>query len=289
MLWIDLEKAEKTEIERLAEVLELEDLSVDEHTHGTVPTLCDHGTYLEVIAMAPSDGSNGLTPVRCLVAERWVVTIHDAPLEILEKFRERASGSGDTGLLEGPEFLAHLLEWVLSTYFDAFERIEQTLEDIDATWMSGEGRGTEGGLARLVEVRRDIGRLRRALSSHRELILALARPELDAISSSRSAERFARLHDRLEDAAQAARDSRASVVGSFDVLIASTSQRTNEIMKVLTLVSVTILPGALIAGIMGMNFSLGLFENALYFWVSLAVIIGIAVGTLAIAHVRHWI
>ena len=46
---------------------------------------------------------------------------------------------------------------------------------------------------------------------------------------------------------------------------------------------------ALIAGVTGMSFELGLFQNTLYFWVSLAVMVGIAVGTLAIAHVRHWI
>ena len=61
---------------------------------------------------------------------------------------------------------------------------------------------------------------------------------------------------------QAARDSRESVVGAFDVVIASTGQRTNEIMKVLTLASVLILPGTLIAGVMGMNFQLGVFDTS---------------------------
>jgi Mg2+ and Co2+ transporter CorA len=54
---------------------------------------------------------------------------------------------------------------------------------------------------------------------------------------------------------QAARDSRESVVGAFDVVIASTGQRTNEIMKFLALASVLILPGTLIAGVMGMTFA----------------------------------
>jgi magnesium transporter len=226
---------------------------------------------LGVTACAPSDGGSiELTPVRCLATERWVVTIHDQPLEIIDTFRKRASGSGDTGQLEGPEFLADLLEWVLSTYFDAFERIELALEDVDATWMTGQAKGTDDALSRLVEVRRDVGQLRRALASHRELILALARPELDAITSSKSAERFGALCRRLDEAIQAARDSRASVVGSFDVLIASTGQRTNEIMKVLTLASVLILPGTLLAGVMGMNFKLGLFEQTVYFWAVMA-------------------
>jgi magnesium transporter len=290
MLWIDLEQPSEEDIRRLVEVLELTGLRTEKPVCGETPSLRDHGKYLDVTACAPADGTSGeLAGVRCLVAEHWVVTIHEEPLQIIETFRERASGSGDTGRLEGPEFLASLLEWVLSTYFDAFERIELELEEIDATWMSGDAHSAEETLVRLVQVRRNVGRLRRALAAHRELILALARPELDAITSSRSAERFARLCSRLEDAVQAARDSRASVVGSFEVLIARTGQRTNEIMKVLTLASVLLLPGAVLAGIMGMNFKLGFFDETVYFWAVLVTIVAVALITLIVARVRHWI
>jgi magnesium transporter len=78
-------------------------------------------------------------------------------------------------------------------------------------------------------------------------------------------------------------------VGSFGVLIASTGQRTSETMKVLTLASVLILPGTLLAGVMGMNFKLGVFEETAYFWVVMAVMLAVAVLTLAVARVRHWI
>ena len=59
-------------------------------------------------------------------------------------------------------------------------------------------------------------------------------------------------------------------MSSFDVLIARTGHRTNEIVKVLTLASVIVLPGALLAGVMGMNFKVGLFEHPEFFWVVLA-------------------
>jgi Mg2+ and Co2+ transporter CorA len=42
---------------------------------------------------------------------------------------------------------------------------------------------------------------------------------------------------------QTARDTRTSIVSSFDVVIARTGQRTNEVMKILTLASVILLPG----------------------------------------------
>ena len=82
---------------------------------------------------------------------------------------------------------------------------------------------------------------------------------------------------------------RESIVGSFDVLIARTGHRTNEIMKILTLASVVLLPGALVAGVMGMNFKVGLFEHPVVFWFVVAGIAAIGVGTLASAKLRGWL
>ena len=248
----------------------------------------DHGGYLHVTVFGLSD-ERKTARVDCLVSERWLVTLHDGPVGVVDRFRELAEGSGSVGLLDGLGFLANLLEWALSSYFDAFEALEQGLEEVDAKAMSGTATSTDGVLADLVEMRREVGGLRRALVSHREVVLSLTRPELEAIASSDSAERFTSLRDRLEEAVQASRDTRDSIVGSFDVLLASTGQRTNEIMKVLTLASVLLLPGALIAGVMGMNFRLGFFETATYFWVVIAAIAAIAVATLAVARAREWI
>ena len=60
-------------------------------------------------------------------------------------------------------------------------------------------------------------------------------------------------------------------------------------MKVLTLASVILLPGALLAGVMGMNFKVGLFQDTWIFWIVIAVIVLIAPLTVAIAKIRHWI
>jgi magnesium transporter len=291
IFWVDLVAPAREDIERLAEQLELSPETV-EHVASAEdgPGLGDHGRYLEVTALAPrGEGTRELTRVVCLVGERWVVTAHDGALDALDTFRERTQGSADVGRLEGLEFLATLLEWVLASYLTAFEEIELELERIDTLAMRNELDSPEDVLERLVVLRREIGQLRRALVSHRETILALTRPELESIASSRSAERFSALRERLEEGVQAARDSRDSAVGSFDVLIATTGQRTNEIVKVLTLASVLLLPGALVAAILGMNFQLGVFESTAYFWVVLAGIATIAGLTLAAARVRHWI
>ena len=175
----------------------------------------------------------------------------DQPIAVLEDFASRVSGSGDTGSLDGPSFVAALLEWVLGSYTAAFERMEQRLEEFDVDAMRGEG-GDED-IDTLVEMRRQVGKLRRALAAHRGALVALTHPELEALGDSASGERFQSLFSRYESTLQEARDVREAIVGSFDVPIARRGHHTNQIMKVLTLTSVILLPGALLAGIMEMN------------------------------------
>jgi magnesium transporter len=88
---------------------------------------------------------------------------------------------------------------------------------------------------------------------------------------------------------QEARDARESIVGSFDVLIARTGDRTNHIMKILTLTSVILLPAAVIAGVMGMNFKVDLFEATWLFYVVLALMLAVALVTVGVAKLGDWI
>jgi magnesium transporter len=207
---------------------------------------------------------------------------------VLDEFAELASGSGPTGEMDGPSFVAALLEWVLNEYSTAFDRLEEELEDVDERAMQGMGQPEEE-IEGLVALRRRAARLRRSLAAHRPLLLALTHPELEALGDASSARRFQALLARYEATLQSARDVRESIFGSFDVLIARTGHRTNEIMKILTLASVVLLPGALIAGVMGMNFKVGLFEHPVVFWFVVAGIVTVGVATLVTAKLRHWL
>jgi magnesium transporter len=288
LLWVDLDDHSAEDARRVAEEFDLEPstarcLARPEETAA----FSDHGGYVHMTTYAP-DEDGELHPLECVVGERWVITAHDRPIPVLDEFTDRASGSGDTGSLDGPSFLAALLEWVLGAYSAAFERIERRLEDFDIQAMRGQG-DEERDIEKLIEMRREVGKLRRALVAHRSTLVALAHPELEAVGDLASSERFKTLLQRFETTVQEARDAREAVVGSFDVLIARGGQRTNEIMKVLTLASVILLPGALLAGVMGMNFRVGLFEETALFWVVIAVIVAIAPVTLGIAKTRRWI
>jgi magnesium transporter len=293
ILWIDLDRDDRRQLEEAVAGLELSRTSADRLMDGDQrPYFGDFDDYLHVTAFAPSrrNGKTESVKVDCLFSEHWVVTVHETPVEVFDEFRERmTSSSGDVGRLDGAEFLADLLAWILEAYLGEFEAIELALDEFDERVMRGRHDDAEDELARLVDLRQQIGGLRRALVSHRSIFLALAQPELEAITSSDHAHRFRTLRGQLEEVVQVARDSRDAVFGSFDVLIARTEHRTNEIMKVLTLGALLFLPGALIAGVLGMNFRVGLFDTGWYFWVVCAVIVALGSATLVIARAREWI
>jgi magnesium transporter len=254
-------------------------------------SLVDAGEHMHVtLYVASGEGRDPvLRPLECVLGRNWVVTAHEAEIKVLEEFRERAEGGGQVGALDSPSFVAAVVDWVVTSYFRAFEEVESELEELDSKVMSDIPMSVSDDLARLVELRRSIGTLRRALSPHREVIVALAHPELDLLSTETSAERFAAIEGRVTQAADAAREAKDSTRGSFDLLVARIGQRTNDIMKLLTLATVILLPATVLAGIMGMNFQLGLFDMVWMFWAVIAAMLGIAVLVLSVARHRRWI
>jgi magnesium transporter len=295
LLWVDLDRADPASAETIAQVFKLDDATRDQLASSSGRAVFhDYGRYIHVTTYSPCEeqhdesDENELVALECVVGKNWVITAHDRPVAVLQEFAERVSGSGDTGVLDGPAFLATLLEWVLGAYTGAFERLEERLEEFDVQAMRGQGK-PEQDIEHLVAMRREVGVLRRALSAHRSALTALTHPELEALGNDASGERFQSLLRRFEATVQEARDARESIVGSFDVLIARTGHRTNDIMKVLTLTSVILLPGALIAGVMGMNFKVGFFESTWLFYIVVAGILAIAAVTVGAAKLRDWI
>jgi len=249
-----------------------------------------HHVYVTLVAVAGEEDAPALVSLECVLGENWVVTSHPDEIAVLEEFLERAEGGGEIGVLDAPSFVAVVSEWVIVSYLRAFEAVEGALEELDAQVISqAPSRDVSAELDRLVELRLRVGSLRRALAPHREVVTSLRHPELDALSTEASGQRFAELETRVAQALDAARDTKDSIFGSFDLLVARIGQRTNDIMKILTLGTVILLPATVLAGVMGMNFKVGLFDYTWLFWAVIALMFVIAAFVLGAARAREWI
>ena len=147
-------------------------------------------------------------------------------------------------------------------------------------------------LTDLVDLRHRIASTRRVLVAHRPVIAGLSGADFKAATRAEqdAAPRFAALTERFEGAISAIDAAREALIGTFDIHMSRTAQRTNDVMKILTITSVLLLPTGVIAGFMGMNIKAPYTnDDPTIFWFVLAGIIIIAVATLAMLRIRKWL
>jgi magnesium transporter len=296
VLWLDLHDPSQEQASEVLDGLDLRDvgeLQLDDPEK--TPAVEQHEGHLRVTAVAVSDAERDPDRERivvdCFLGSNWVVSAHTADIAALNEFRRVAEGRGEIGLLDGPSFLSTVMEWVVTSYLHAFDEVEESLDEFDVKALANPSHDPEEEIRTLSAARSRVGRLRRTLAPHREVFATLSHSEFDPLSSPESAERFRALTARVDAALASARDARDGIASSFDVLIVRTEHRTNEIMKVLTLASILLLPGALLAGVAGMNVNISArtFVHSPLFWVVVTAIILIAIATLAFARLRRWI
>lgn len=287
LLWVDVEDPDAEEVDLICRVLSLDDDAAGSlETQIGRPDATVHANAVEVrIILPPAEADANPVPLRILVGDGWVLTSHEEPAAFLEERRERITDQREIGTLTPVQFLASLLDWQVDALFAAADRLESEVDELDDAAL----RTDRDILDRLVAMRRRVARTRRLLSPHRELYAELSRPDFFGQLEPSEADALASLVGRLDRAGEAIGHAREMLIGTFDIHMTRTAQRTNDIMRVLTLASVILLPSVVLAGVMGMNFKVGLFENANLFWLVLLIMVAMALGTLVVARWRHWL
>jgi magnesium transporter len=256
---------------------------------GEAPDLGLLGDYLHVRVNAePKETPSGETAWLDVIAgHNLVITRHRRPIGFLSDLDQRINADTSIGILDAAAFLASLLDGVVTTYFGAVDAIEDEVDELDAKALRNEGRGQL--LEDLVALRHRIARLRRLLTDHRALFASLAGPDVLQVAGDQAAALQA-VAGRFENALGAVEDSRDLLLGSFDVYMTRTTQRTNEVMKVLALATVLLLPGSLIAGLLGMNVTVPLpKDDPMSFWIVVTGVSLLAISVVMLARARRWL
>lgn len=293
LLWVDVSgRLEDAEATVLAERFEL-----DPPTRRALqrpddnPSVSLHRTYLHIrIAADPNDND----PLRAvwldlIAGSNVIVSQHDRPIPFLDDVDARIQRDTTLGILSAPAFFAAIVDAAITSYHRAVDEIEEDVDRLDADSLRGDAR--DALLGELVRCRRRIARLRRLLADHRAVFAALSSPDVATfVADADTSAVLNGLNGRFEGAIGAVEDSREALLGSFDVFMSRTAQRTNEVMKVLTLATVLLLPGSMIAGLLGMNVIVPLNkDDPLSFWIVVAAIAVLAVGIVAVARARRWL
>ena len=196
---------------------------------------------MRVATEADHDPSESARWLDLVAAGNVVLTWHEDPVPILRDLDDRIETDATIGQLDAAAFMATAVDAAVTSYFKSVDQIEEVVDRLDTVALAGDPE--HDVLADLVDIRRRISRLRRVLSSQREVFAAFGTPDFRTVVGD-DAEAFAGVASRFENALQSVDNSRDLLLGSFDVFMTRTAQRTNDTMKILTLVTVLLLPGA---------------------------------------------
>ena len=289
LLWINLSGPTGSEIDELANAIGLPDQLREElHSDSGAVHLHRYPDCIHLVVEVLEEGREESIERQMLglIAGRgYVVTISDTALSPVTSFIDALRGDTRLGGLGSAGFLAAIVDSVLNSYLHQIEQVERNIDELDL--LALKSSITDGFLPRLVELRTRIARIRRSLVPHRAAFAPLARP--DFALHEELGEPWPGLVDRLERTIDSVENTRDLLVGSLEIYLGRVSQRTNEVMKSLTLLSAVLLPAVVVAGIMGMNFQIGFFDNTANFWIVIAVMVGLGAFALVIAKLRRWI
>ena len=295
LLWIDVDGRDEAAMGALQEAVELPDdsmrLLADERASAQLIRYPDR-MHLRLVAMQPRDsGGNGRdaalpesAPIDVVVARNTVVTVHAGEIAAFDAFLGHIRGDTQLGKLDAAGFLSALVDSVLAVYLELVEAIVRRIDALDEIAIRSSGARTF--LEEVVRLRRRVAVLRRALAPHRWAFAPLARPDFEVEGLGKP---WPGIVDRLDRTIDAVESARELLIGAFDVYMATSAQRTNDVMKALTILSAILLPAVVLAGVMGMNFKIGFFDSPGNFWLAIGAMVTLAVAVLGIARWRGWI
>lgn len=257
---------------------------------GELPDFGIRGKYIHVRVAAEPDAANpDRAPWLDVVAgNNVVISRHTSAIRFLGGIDERIQADATFGTLGAGTFLAALLEAAITSYHRAVDAIDDDVDVLDTKSLLDPGPDL---LAELVSVRHRIARLRRLLVNHRELFASLTAHDVGIVAGDPDGAAALRaVNTRFEGAVSAVEDSREVLLGSFEVYMTRTAQRTNDVVKLLTFATILLLPGSLVAGLLGMNVAVPLDKDGpLSFWYVVAGVVLFGALILIVARIRRWL
>ena len=254
ILWVDIDGiGDSRWLQTAGEVFGLHPLALEDavhvHQRAKVDEYDDH--LFIVVRMADAQDRLSTEQVSLFLGKDFVITVQELPGgDCLDPVRQRLRANSGRIRRSGPDYLAYsLIDAVIDSYFPVLEKYGEDLDALDAT---ADGTSPEV-LDRLHSIRQELLQLRRAAWPHRDALNALQRHESDLIAHDTKVflrdcyDHSVQIIDVLETQREMCADLR-------DLVLTMVGHRTNEIMRVLTIMSSIFIPLSFIAGVYGMNF-----------------------------------
>lgn len=219
------------------------------------PKVEDYGEYLYVVvkSLAPNGGDETVKSeqVSIVLGPDFVVSLQEGQSSLYSPIRERLRTAKGRIRHMGADFLAYtLMDAIVDNYFIVLETMSDRLDVLEEKLVVNPGMKS---LRLLHGMKRDMVRMMRSVWPLREVANSLQRGESALVHESTTV--YLRdLYDHVVQIIDTVETLRDVVSGLIDIYLSSISNRTNEIMKVLTIIATIFIPLTFVAGVFGMNF-----------------------------------
>ncbi len=188
--------------------------------------------------------------------EPFFITIAEPNCPSTEEALARARREGQD---DKPARLLYLiLDTIVDLYFPAIDEYDERIDELEDRVISNPFPDT---LQRVFALKRQLTDLRRALVATRDAALHLQR-DPDSIIDAEQQPFVRDIYDHIVRLLDSVETQRDLVNNSLDIYLSSVANRTNEVMKVLTVLGTIVLPAIAISGIYGMNLKGLPFEDS---------------------------
>ncbi|HEU4717540.1 MAG TPA: magnesium/cobalt transporter CorA [Bacteroidia bacterium] len=187
-----------------------------------------------------------------LMSDNTVLSFQEAEAgDVFDIIRSRLRTGKGKIRKSGADYLAYaMIDAVVDSYFSVLEKVGDEIEELEESVIDNAVPET---LKQLHHLKRQMVYLRKSVWPMRELINSLERSESDLITEPTTV--YLRdVHDHIIRVIDTVETYRDLLSGMMDLYMSSISNRMNEVMKTLTIITTIFVPLTFIAGVYGMNF-----------------------------------
>lgn len=291
-LWVDILDPGEPERRLLLDVFHFHELAVEDalaEVHHPKIEPYQGFLYLILHGIEAAKRQKGIVThdIDFFLGRNFLVTVHRAPSRSIQAEVE-VCARHEHILSEGPGNLLHrIVDRLVDHYSPELDRLEERIESLEKSVFEKPQRNP---LKDILKLKAEVAALRRVALPQRDAVARLARREFPQISESLGY-KFRDVFDhvvRLTDEAIFLQDR---VTGLLDAHLANTSNRLNQVMKVLTVIATIFMPLTVLTSMYGMNVSLPHFpgSSSWQFWWVFGIMLAISGVMLWIFRRLEWL
>lgn len=291
--WINVDGVHDVSVlEKLGECFGLHRLVMEDIMNTDQrPKMEDFGEYIYLVLKMLSSGKNGeivTEQVSLVLGENFVLSFQEGVEgDVFNLIRDHLrTGKGRIRKMKADYLAYALLDAVVDNYFVILEKFGDKIESIETELI---GNPMQETVQRIYQLKREMIFLHNAVWPLREVVSGLGKHESPLIRES-TAPYLRDVYDHAIHIIDSVDIYREMLSSMLDLYLSSVSNRLNEVMKVLTVISLIFMPITFIAGVYGMNFKyMPELEWRYGYFVSLVLMLVIAVLMLFYFKRKKWL